>query len=65
MRFIFEGYEGIAGITTLDSKAGLIVINVAPGCELDVERVLQDLQKQVYMEATFPNDLKGKVHSDS
>jgi hypothetical protein len=65
MRFTFEGYEGIAGITTLNSAAGLIVINIAPGCEPDVEQVLLDLQKQIYMEAVLPEDVKGKAHSDS
>ena len=60
MRFTFEGYEGIAGVTTLNPATGLIVINIAPGCEPDVETVLQDLQKQIYMEAVLPEDLKGK-----
>jgi hypothetical protein len=56
MRFTFEGYEGIAGVTTLNPATGLIVINIAPGCESDVENVLQDLQKQIYMEAVLPED---------
>ena len=51
MRFTLEGYEGIAGVTTLNPVTGLIVLNIAPGCEPDVERVLQDLQEQIYMEA--------------
>jgi len=56
MRFTFEGYEGIAGVTTLNPATGLIVLNIAPGCEPDVEQVLQDLQEQVYMEAVLPAD---------
>jgi hypothetical protein len=56
MRFTFEGYEGIAGVTTLDPATGLIVLNIAPGCEQDVGNVLQDLQKQIYMEAVLPED---------
>ncbi|MBV5280187.1 MAG: DUF4911 domain-containing protein [Actinobacteria bacterium] len=56
MRFTFEGYEGIAGVTTLNPATGLIVINVAPGCEQDVDHVLQDIQKHVYMEAVSPDD---------
>jgi hypothetical protein len=59
MRFTLEGYEGIAGITTLNASAGLIVINIAPGCEPDVQMVLQDLQKQVYMEEVRSEALKG------
>ena len=65
MRFTFEGYEGIASITTLNPATGLIVLNIAPGCEPDVEQVLQDLQEQFYMEAVLPEDLKGKTRSDS
>jgi hypothetical protein len=56
LRFTFEGYEGIANVTTLTSATGLIVFNIAPGCESDVENVLQDLQKHVYMEAILPED---------
>ncbi len=56
MRFTFEGYEGIAGVTTLNPATGLIVINIAPGCETDVENVLQDIQKLVYMEAILPDE---------
>jgi len=56
MRFTFEGYEGIACITTLNPATGQIVLNIAPGCEPDVENVLQDLQKQIYMEAVLPED---------
>ena len=65
MRFTFEGYEGIASITTLNPATGLIVLNIAPGCEPDVEQVLRDLQEQFYMEAVLPEDLKGKTRSDS
>ncbi len=66
MRFTFEGYEGIAGVTTLNPATGLIVLNIAPGCEPDVENVLWDLQKRIYMEAVLPHeDLKGKTRSDS
>jgi len=65
VRFTFEGYEGIAGVTTLDPATGLIVLNIAPGCEQDVAQVIQDLQEQVYMEAVLPEDLKGITRSDS
>jgi hypothetical protein len=51
IRFTFEGYEGIAGVTTLNPATGLIVLNIAPGCEPDVEQVLQYLQEQVYLVA--------------
>jgi len=66
MRFTFEGYEGIAGVTTLKPAIGLIVLNIAPGCEPDVENVIRDLQKQIYMETVLPEDmLKGITRGDS
>ena len=37
LRFIFEAYEGIAIIETLNPESGLIVIYIAPGCEPDVD----------------------------
>ncbi len=40
LRFILEGYEGIGLLTTMDSKLGLVELNIAPGCEEDVARLL-------------------------
>ena len=50
MKFIFEAYDGIAVLETLDPAAGLIVLHVAPGCEPEVDVVLQDLGKDILME---------------
>ena len=50
LRFIFEGYDGIAVVSTLDREADLISISVAPGCESEVAGVLADLSRQVLME---------------
>ena len=51
LRFIFEAYEGIAIIETLNPESGLIVIYIAPGCEPDVDMVLADLRSDIVMEA--------------
>jgi hypothetical protein len=50
LRFIFEAYDGLAVLETLDPEAGLIVFHIAPGCERDIETILQDLQKDIMME---------------
>jgi hypothetical protein len=50
LRFIFEAYDGLAVLETLDPEAGSIVFHIAPGCERDVETVLLDLQKDIMME---------------
>lgn len=40
LRFILEAYEGIASVSTVDASLGLVRLNVAPGCEGEVERIL-------------------------
>jgi len=50
LKFILEAYDGLAVLTTIDSEKGIVVINIAPGCEADVEMILQDLKKSVMIE---------------
>ena len=50
LKFILEAYDGLAVLTTVDSKKGIIVINIAPGCEGDVKMILQDLKQNVMIE---------------
>ncbi len=50
LKFILEAYDGLAVLTTIDSEKGIVVINIAPGCETDVEMILQDLKKNVMIE---------------
>jgi len=50
LRFIFEAYDGIAFLRTLDAQKGIVVLHIAPGCEADVEFVLNDLHKHIMIE---------------
>ena len=50
IRFIVEAYDGLAIVTTLDPATGLIEFQIAPGCEQDVEAILQDLKRNIMME---------------
>lgn len=50
LKFILEAYDGLAVMTTVDSKKGIVVINIAPGCEADVKMILQDLKQNVMIE---------------
>ena len=50
IRFIIEAYDGHAIVTTLDAGTGLIEFQIAPGCEQDVETILQDLKREIMME---------------
>ena len=50
MRFILEAYEGIAVLTTVDAQAGIVVIHVPPGCEADVNLVMEGLKQDILIE---------------
>jgi hypothetical protein len=53
LRFVFEAYDGLAVIKTLDAIKGTVVFRIAPGCERDVELILADLQKDITMQQTL------------
>ena len=50
LKFIFEAYDGIAMLTTVDSDLSVVMFHIAPGCEDDVEMILHDLQKNMMIE---------------
>jgi len=50
LRFILEGYDGIALMETLDAKKGAVVLYIAPGCEPDVDFVVNEMRRQVLIE---------------
>lgn len=45
VKFIFEAYEGVASVTTLEASSGRIVVAVAPGCEATAQEVMADMGK--------------------
>jgi hypothetical protein len=58
LRFIFEAYDGIATITTVDPLRGVVLLQISPGCEAQVAIILQDLQKVMMLEyeVAFPQE---------
>ena len=46
LKFLFEAYDGIALMKTIDPMAAKIELCIAPGCESDVEFLLNDLQRE-------------------
>ena len=50
LRFIFEAYDGLAVVTTIDSQSGIVALHISPGCEAEVERILEDLGKDMMIE---------------
>ncbi len=47
VKFIFEAYEGIGTLSTIQPADGLIRIQIPPGCESVVEAVVEDLRKHI------------------
>lgn len=57
LKFILEAYDGLAVVSTLDPEAGLLVLHISPGCEADVEIIMQDLRQDIMLEpAQLPNE---------
>jgi hypothetical protein len=50
VKFIFEAYDGIAVVETIDRHASVIKLHIAPGCEADVDDVLTELKKEILIE---------------
>jgi hypothetical protein len=50
LKFILEAYDGIATLTTMDARQGIVLLRIAPGCEDEVETILQDLKKDIIIE---------------
>lgn len=50
LRFIFESYEGITMFSTIDQESGIVEFHISPGCESEVEMILNDLQNNITIE---------------
>lgn len=55
IKFIFEAYEGLAVVTTLDPVSGLITLRIAPGCEAMAADIMMDLGKSFLIEPVQEN----------
>ena len=50
LKFILEGYDGVAVLRTLDPQKGLVVLHIGPGCQRMVDMIIQDLQRDIRIE---------------
>ena len=50
LKFIIEAYGGIATLTTIDAHQGVVLLRIAPGCEDEVETILQDLKRDIIID---------------
>jgi len=51
MKFIFEAYDGIANLTTIDAALGVISINIPDGCNEIVDNLLKTLGRDMLIES--------------
>jgi hypothetical protein len=47
LKFILEGYDGLAVLSTLDEKAGLVTLRFPAEVRQEVETLLNDLAPQI------------------
>jgi hypothetical protein len=50
LRFILEGYDGLAVLSTLDPATGAVELKIAPGCESEVNKIIRDLRRHIFIE---------------
>ncbi|HSO67702.1 MAG TPA: DUF4911 domain-containing protein [Desulfatirhabdiaceae bacterium] len=59
LKFIIEAYEGMAMVTTRNARTGEISIFVAPGCESDMDALIQELGKSIFIQPMALNQETG------
>ncbi len=61
LKFILEGYEGMALMSTVDPDRGLVVLKIAPGCETEADELMRALRQEIMIEACLePKGLETK-----
>jgi hypothetical protein len=60
VKFVFESYEGVAVVRTLDRRAAIVVVLAAPDFEVDARAVVAALVEEgVCVECAPPDDFDG------
>ena len=56
LRFIIEAYEGIGVVSTLDARLGLVRLSIAPGCEKEVDLILEAEKDHLQIRPFTPDE---------
>ena len=64
LRFILEGDDGGAVLTTIDPSEGLVLLHIGPGCQSMVDIIIRDLQRQVRIEPMVSSPKRRNNHSN-
>jgi hypothetical protein len=54
LKFIFESYEGLAVVSTVDRGTGCVLLHISPGCVEEAEAVIKDLGAALRIEPADP-----------
>ena len=57
LRFVLEGYDGVAVLRTIDPRRGLVVLHIGPGSQTVVDMIIEDLQRHIRIEAVEESGL--------
>jgi hypothetical protein len=47
LKFILEGYDGLALLSTVDARQGIVEIRYPPEIENDLKKLLQNIEPQI------------------
>jgi hypothetical protein len=50
LKFIIEAYDGIATLSTIDPRRGVVALDIPPGCASEVDTLLEELGRQMRIE---------------
>jgi hypothetical protein len=65
LKFVLEGYDGIAVLRTMDPQEGLVVLYIGPGCQGIVDMIIQDLQRHIRIEPIEGSMIEGYQSSSA
>ncbi|WP_300672210.1 DUF4911 domain-containing protein [Desulfoluna sp.] len=61
VKYTFEALDNLLVVTTVNRDRDIIVLRIAPGCEEEVDRVLESLEGTVSMEEIVAPEIDGLV----
>ncbi len=50
IRFILEGYDNLAVLTTLDRQKGMVMLSISPGCEAEINNLIEELKANLLIQ---------------
>ena len=65
LRFVLEGYDNLAILTTLDAGIGHVALAISPGCEQDAMQLVRDLQKEMLIEPAPAPDMRPPKNGEN